>query len=208
MPVSRVASFAVRRLLVAAPLAGRRLVTELFPEAVPVVVALEDLRVDTPWSGRLFELLAQGQAETSEGPIEPEERPVDAGRRAVGLVVPVRWLGREPAPELVAVTDHVNLRLRGPLTGRSPVSGPQSFPSMSGLYQPETIEAVCRSAVRPHVYSVGAVAGVADAAHLTPFERRQAGVAGCPAVSDSLVDAAIVAALHGLKVAACGVPER
>jgi hypothetical protein len=31
--------------------------------------------------------------------------------------------------------------------------------------------------------------------------------AGCSAVCDCLVDAAIVAAFYGLKVAACGVPE-
>jgi hypothetical protein len=51
------------------------------------------------------------------------------------------------------------------------------------------------------------VAGVARSSHLTPFERRAVAAAGCPAVSDSLVDAAIVAALHGLKIAACGVPS-
>jgi hypothetical protein len=51
------------------------------------------------------------------------------------------------------------------------------------------------------------VAGVTRAVHLTPFERRAVAAAGCAAVSDCLVDAAVIAALHGLKVAACGVPD-
>ncbi len=81
--------------------------------------------------------------------------------------------------------------------------GPQPFPSLSGLYQPATI----RRAVGRRVYSVVAVAGVASVADLTPFERRAVAAAGCPAVCDCLVDAAIIAALYGLKVAACGVPS-
>jgi len=104
------------------------------------------------------------------------------------------------------VADHLNTRLRGPLTGRRPdlgaEPGSQPFPSLTRLYQPETI----RCAVGRRVYSVVAVAGVARVAGLTPFERRAVAAAGCPAVCDCLVDAAIVAALHGFKVAACGVP--
>jgi hypothetical protein len=57
------------------------------------------------------------------------------------------------------------------------------------------------------VYSVVAVAGVASVTNVTPFERRAVVAAGCPAVSDCLVDAAIVAAFYGLTVAACGVPS-
>ena len=186
-------------MLVAAPLAGRPLVDRLFPGVAPIVVTLDTLRVSRPWRGELFDLLAAAGRETSSLP------PADA---VVGLLVPVRWLSREPSPELVFIADHVNTRLRGPLTGRRPVSGPRSlgpqpFPSLAGLYQPATI----RRAVGRRVYSVVAVAGVANAAELTPFERRAVAAAGCPAVCDCLIDAAIVAALYGLKVAACGVPE-
>ena len=81
--------------------------------------------------------------------------------------------------------------------------GPQPFPSPVGLYQPEMI----RRAVGRRVYSIVAVAGVASVAHLTPFERRAVAASGCPAVCDCLVDAAIIAAFHGLTVAACGVPS-
>jgi len=57
------------------------------------------------------------------------------------------------------------------------------------------------------VYSVVAVAGVTRTVHLTPFERRAVAAAGCAAVCDCLVDTAVIAALHGLGVAACGVPD-
>jgi hypothetical protein len=53
---------------------------------------------------------------------------------------------------------------------------------------------------------VVAVAGVADAERLTPFEERQLPETGCAFVSDCLVDAVILAAHHGLAVAAAGLP--
>ena len=192
-------------MLVAAPLAGRPLVGRLFPGVSPIIVTLDTLRVSRPWCGELFDLLAAAALDPSGVPVASSLPPADA---LVGLLVPVRWLSREPEPEMVLVADHVNTRLRGPLTGRRPVSGPRSlgpqpFPSLAGLYQPATI----RRAVGRRVYSVVAVAGVANAAELTPFERRAVAAAGCPAVCDCLIDAAIVAALYGLKVAACGVPE-
>ena len=196
-------------VLVAAPLADSPLVAELFAAAGSViVVALDELRVAKAWEGRLFDLLGSAR----------EPRPSEAGppgvardRRTVGLLVPLRWLGPGPAPDVVAVSDHLNARLRGPLTGRRPVSGPrapdgQPFPSMTGVYQPETIAAACRSSVRRRVYSVSAVAGVTDAARLTPFEQGAVAAGACAAVCDCLVDAVVVAALHGLRVAAAGVP--
>jgi hypothetical protein len=187
----------VALLLVAAPLAASPLPAALFGDVEPTVVSLETLRVTTPWRGELFDLLAAAAA-ASEPPGVPP---------TLGLVVPMRWLAAEPAPELIVVADHVNARLAGPLTGRRPASGPhgrgpQPFPSMSGLYQPETI----RRSVGRRVYSVVAVAGVARVGELSPFERRAIAAAGCPAACDCLVDAAVVAALHGFKVAACGVP--
>ena len=202
----------LRSLLVAAPLAGSSLVAELFPAVAPTVVALDDLRVTRPWQGELFDLLAAAAATAASrepGAAAPalETALPGAAALAIGLLVPVRWVSHEPAPELVLVADHVNTRLRGPLTGRRPVSGPRSlgpqpFPSPVGLYQPETI----RRAVGRRVYSIVAVAGVASVAHLTPFERRAVAATRCPAVCDCLVDAAIVAAFYGLTVAACGVP--
>ena len=59
----------------------------------------------------------------------------------------------------------------------------------------------------PRVYSSGVVvAGVADAARLSPFEARAVAEQGVTAVSDTLVPAAVVAAYYGLTLAACGVP--
>ncbi len=179
-------------LLVAAPLAASPVPADLYPGVEPLIVSLDDLRPPSAWHGRLFELLASAPL-------------------AVGLVVPVRWLAPGPVPDAIIITDHVNLCLRGPLTGQRPPSGPlaagpQPFPSMAGRYQPETMVAASRGAGRGRVYSVGAVAGVADLADLTPFERDALAVAACPAVADHLVDAVVIAALYGLKVAACGVP--
>ena len=54
-----------------------------------------------------------------------------------------------PAGALLAVADHVNLTLRGPLTGRWPAGVPRSFPCMTGIYQP----AVVRAAGDAPVYS-------------------------------------------------------
>ncbi|MEI6726130.1 MAG: hypothetical protein WCN81_07910 [Actinomycetes bacterium] len=134
--------------------------------------------------------------------------------RVVGLVVPVVWRGAAacggPAPAtlppgaLLAVADHVNLALRGPLTGRWPAAVPRSFPPLTGIYQP----AFVRARGGPRVYSSGVVvAGVADAGRLTPFEARAVLEAGIVAVSDSLVPAAVAAAYYGLTLAACGVPQ-
>jgi len=217
----------VALLLVAAPLAASPLPAALFGAAEPTVVPPETLRVTTPWSGTLFDLLAAAAAAPEQpvappepdapsardapcgpdAPPEPDARPAPGAPPTLGLVVPMRWLSAEPAPDLIIVADHVNARLAGPLTGRRPASGPygrgsQPFPSMSGLYQPETI----RRSVGRRVYSVVAVAGVARVGELSPFERRAIAATGCPAACDCLVDAAVVAALHGFKVAACGVP--
>ena len=216
----------MRLLLVAAPLADSGLAEALFPGVPPTVVDGATLRVTRPWRGELFDLVGAaaapgGDATSAEGepaasggepadddPARGPTPPAPAGGAAtIGLLVPVVWVAAEPAPELAIVADHVNTRLAGPLTGRRPVSGParrgpQPFPSLAGLYQPETI----RRAVGRRVYSVVAVAGVARVGELSPFERRAIAAAGCPAACDCLVDAAVVAALHGFRVAACGVP--
>ena len=200
-PAERPPEPVVEALLVAAPLAPWSPAAALFPGAVPTVVDLDTLRVAAPWRGELFELLGAVAAAAPAGTAP-----------TIGLVVPLRWVSAEPAPDFAIVSDHVNTRLRGPLTGRRPVSGPRSlgpqpFPSLSGVYQPETISGHVRDVVGRRVYSVVAVAGVARVADLSPFERRAVAAAGCPAVCDCLIDVAIIAALHGLGVAACGVPS-
>ena len=101
------------------------------------------------------------------------------------------------------MADHVNLELRGPLTGRWPAGVPRDFPQVAGIYQP----ALVRASGGPRVYSSGVVvAGVADSRRLTAFEARAVAELGVTAVSDVLVPAAIVAAYYGLTLAACGVP--
>ena len=178
--------------------AARRACEELFPAAEHCLLARHDLRPAAPFAGRLFAILGA----------QP------AGSR-VGLVVPVVWRGDvarsgpsafvRPTPgTLLAVADHVNLALRGPLTGRWPSDVPRSFPPLTGIYQPADIRA--RGGAR--VYSSGVVvAGVADAGRLAPFEAGALLETGVYTVSDSLVPSAIVAAYYGLTLAACGVPQ-
>jgi hypothetical protein len=107
------------------------------------------------------------------------------------------------APDLFAVEDHVNLELRGPLTGPWPAGVPRSFPSMTGCYQPSVV----RCAAGPRVYSGGVVAGVGDLARLTPFERAALRCAGCLGAADLIVPPAVAAAYHGHTLAACGVVQ-
>jgi len=198
----RMPGAAVALVLTADEPAARRAAEALFPAAEHVLLTRQDLRPAAPFDGRLFDLLGA--------------RP--AGSR-IGLVVPVVWRGAaaagdgaggsaapaRPAPDtLFAVADHVNLELRGPLTGRWPAGLPRSFPPLTGIYQPADVRA--RGGAR--VYSGGVVvAGVTDAGRVTPFEAGAVREAGVFVVSDSLVPAAIVAAYYGLTLAACGVPR-
>jgi hypothetical protein len=160
----------------------------LFPEAGLRSFKHAELRPAGPFVGPLFDVLAA--------------QPRGA---CVGLVVPVEWC-RSPLPTgwVLAVADHVNLELRGPLGGRWPDGVPRAFPNLTGVYQP----AVIRARGGPRVYSSDVVvAGVADAGRLTPFEAGAVREQGLLAVTDSLVPSAIVAAYYGLKLAACGVPR-
>ena len=194
---------AVALVLTADEPAARRAGDALFPAAEHRFLTRQDLRPAAPFAGRLFAILG--------------EQPAGS---CIGLVVPVVWRGdpadggsfapARPSPgTLLAVADHVNLELRGPLTGRWPAGVPRSFPPLTGIYQPADVRA--RGGAR--VYSSGVVvagvvvAGVADAGRLTPFEARALREAGVFVVSDSLVPAAIVAAYYGLTLAACGVPR-
>ena len=220
---------AVSLALAADEPASRRVAKALFPEAEQRFLTRDELRPPAPLAGPLFGLLAA----FARAPGTPDPRaadPVAAGRdvadggdpdkgarsgRVVGLVVPVVWRGAAacggssapvtlPPGVLLAVADHVNLELRGPLTGRWPARVPRTFPPLTGIYQP----AVVRARGGARVYSSGVVvAGVAGAGRLTPFEAGAVREAGISAVSDSLVPAAVAAAYYGLTLAACGVPR-
>ena len=197
------AAASVGALLVAEPLAAAPLIDELFGGVDRFVARLDVLRVTTPWEGPLFALFDELAASLAGDEEAGAGGGAVAPPPAVGLVLPMIWTGSAPAPEVVLITDHVNLTLRGPLSGRRPPSGPPTFPSLSAIYQP----ALLRQLVAGRVYSEAAVAGVADAGRLTPFERRALAECACEAVCDCLVDAVIVAAHHGLHVAACGIPQ-
>jgi hypothetical protein len=184
-----VAGAAVSLVLTAADADCRAAAASLFPGADHHVLARRRLMPTVPFEGPLFGLLAR----------QPRGS-------VLGLVVPVVAAGapgwRARPGDLVLVADHVNLRSRGPLTGRWPAGVPRDFPSMTGVYQPSHVRPV-RGA---RVYSSGVVAaGVADVRRLTRFEARAAREGGCAIVSDRLVPAAIVAAYYGLRLAACGV---
>ena len=164
----------------------------LFPDVELLALSREQLRPAQPFRGPLFARLGG----------------LSAGA-CVALVVPVVWhdWGASPGPppgtSVLPVADHVNLELRGPLTGPWPAGVPRSFPPLAGVYQP----AVVRARGGPRVYSSGVVvAGVADAGRLSPFERGVVRSRRIVAVADTLVPPVIVAAYFGLVVAACGVP--
>jgi hypothetical protein len=189
---------AVALVLTADEPAARRAGEALFPAAKHDLLSRQDLRPAAPFEGHLFAILGE-----------------QAAGSCVGLVVPVVWCGGaasagvdapiKPSPSsLLAVADHVNLELRGPLTGRWPAGVPRSFPPLTGIYQPADV----RAGGGARVYSPGViVAGVVDAGRLTPFEAGALREADVFFVSDSLVPSTIVAAYYGLTLAACGVPR-
>jgi hypothetical protein len=163
---------------------------QLFPDAERCALTRDESRPRIPFQGPLFERLAKVPSGSCVALIVPMARRRSSGGAAVD------------AASLVPVADHVNLQLCGPLTGRWPAGVPRSFPPLAGIYQP----ALVRAHGGARVYSSGViVAGVTDAARLTPFEAGAVAEAGLSVVSDSLVPPVIVAAYYGLTVAACGV---
>jgi hypothetical protein len=168
----------------------------LFAGAEYHVFSRDELRPPTPFEGPLFELLA----------LQPSAS-------CLGLCVPVTWraaASTDPAArpacsgaaDLVAVGDHVNFELCGPLGGRWAPGRPRAFPPLAGIYQPSLI----RAHGGARVYSSDiVVAGVAEAGRLTPFEARGVEEERLLAVSDVLVPPVIVASYYGLMLAACGV---
>jgi hypothetical protein len=188
---------AVALVMTADEPAARRAGEELFPAAEHRLLTRQDLRPVAPFEGGLFTILGEQPAGSCVGLVVPV---VWRGDAAVGFAAPVRL----PTRTLLAVADHVNLELRGPLSGRWPVAVPRAFPALTGIYQP----AVVRARGGARVYSSGVVvAGVADAGRVTPFEAGALREAGVFVVSDSLVPSAIVAAYYGLTLAACGIPR-
>lgn len=166
---------------------ARDAASRLFPQADFRILTKSALRPSRPFSGALHDLLAPRR------PGEP-----------VGLFVPVVWRANGPPPALIAVSDHVNLALASPLSGRWPEGVPRTFPALTGIYQPRVVRA--RGGAR--IYSAGVVvAGVGDALRLTPFESGAVHEGGYSAVSDTLVPAAIIAAYYGLTLAACGITQ-
>jgi hypothetical protein len=102
---------------------------------------------------------------------------------------------------VVAVADHVNLTWRSPLAGPNDEKIGPRFPSMTGIYAPETV--VDRiGAAGGMIVTSGVVAGVHDEGHLSPFEAGVVSDPGCAAVSSELVPVVILAAHLGLRVAA------
>jgi hypothetical protein len=190
-------------VVIAESVAAAPLVEEFFVDVERRVLPPGDLRVTTPWEGPLFALLGGLGGPGADDGDEAVGRRAKASRPALGLVLPVVWTAPDPPPEVVLIADHVNLTLRGPLCGRRPHDGPQTFPIMAGIYQPERL----RTALAGRVYSEVAVAGVGDARRLTSFERQSLAECACPAVCDCLVDIVIIAAHHGLHVVGCGLPQ-
>ena len=191
----------------------RRLAAELFAGTTPTLLPAADFDPPAPFAGPLFAAIegfaraaASATAAASAGTAQagrPAAEPAGAQAAALmGLVVPVIWLGPPPPPDAVLVADHVNLTLRGPLSGRWPAGRPRAFPVLTGVYQP----LAGRACEGPRVYSLLAVAGVQDAQRLTPFERSSIAVCGLPAASACLVAPVVIAAYYGLRVAAAGAP--
>ena len=185
---------AVTLVLTAEEPALLRVARDLFPEAETLALTRDELRPWVPFGGPLFAALASCAAGSCVGLVCPVRVRPDPGRAPCGTTDP-------PAGPLLAVSDHVNLALRGPLTGPWPAGVPRTFPPLADIYQP----AIVRDRGGARVYSSGVVAGVSDVERLTPFEDVTAHEEGLTAISDSLVPPAIVAAYYGLTLAACGV---
>ncbi len=107
---------------------------------------------------------------------------------------------------VAAVSDHVNLTWRSPLTGPNDATVGPRFPSMTGIYHPEVVlDRV--GAAEGIIVEMGVVAGVRDEGRLTSYEAEVACAPDYLAVSEELVQVVIIAAHMGLKVAAAVVLE-
>ena len=120
-----------------------------------------------------------------------------------------RETGGAPAAEaqagsllrLAAVTDHVNLTWLSPLTGPNDDSAGPRFPSMNGIYSPETVVDRLESAEGMIVVPT-VVAGVGQETDLNAFEREVLAAGPYLVASSELVPVAIIAGHMGLRMAA------
>ena len=125
---------------------------------------------------------------------------VSVGPGGAGAPAAAGAAAREPA-RLVVVTDHVNLTWRSPLDGPNDDRVGPRFPSMDGIYIPETAASRC-GAAGDMMVSRGVVAGIADDRVLSEQEIQTAGKSGWVAASSELVAPVMIAAHMGLRVAA------
>ena len=102
---------------------------------------------------------------------------------------------------VVAVTDHVNLAWRSPLTGPNDDRVGPRFPSMDGTYAP--VPVLTPGGEEDGMIVVrGVVAGVPDDRAMSECETEMVARFGWVAASSELVAPVIVAAHMGLRVAA------
>ena len=91
-----------------------------------------------------------------------------------------RW-ANSAAVGVVAVTDHVNLTWRSPLTGTQRRRLGPRFPSMTGIYAPEIVSGAAARPAEGIIVTTGVVAGVpTTSADLT---ESRAEMVGCPRLS-------------------------
>jgi purine-nucleoside phosphorylase len=178
-----------------------------------------DLSKDTPATaaalalagpdGELVSLLEVGVKNLSRQITQAEVALLRKALRCEDLVVGYVCMGAgamQPhgAGTVVAVTDHVNLTWRSPLTGRNDDEVGPRFPSMTGIYAaPTVLERL--GAGGGIIVERGVVAGVGDDQRLDAYEAEVARKLHYPAVSSELVPVAIVAAHMGLRLAAAVV---
>jgi len=173
-------------------------------------VGVRDL--ERPLSAAEVVLLREALGGT--GPVERAHPTADGA--VVGYVcrgVAVRTAGSSSAPgatalvdasAVAAATDHVNLTWRSPLTGPNDDSVGPRFPSMTGIYAPETV--VERLAGEGIIVVPAVVAGVERDDRLSAYEAETVEAEAFQVMSSELVPVAIVAAHMGLRLAAVVVP--
>lgn len=105
---------------------------------------------------------------------------------------------------VIAVTDHVNLTWKSPLTGRNDDGLGPRFPVVSGMYEPGLVMSRV-GPVETLPVEQGAVAGVLDDKCLLDFESRMVREQNLAAFSSELVPVALLAAHLGIRLAAAVV---
>ncbi|GEM_PF-3254303 len=177
------------------------------PAGVPATVLTpESCRPLHPFRGPLFAAVEEA-ARSVRGSRAVSDPTLAAGERAaLGLVVPLWWLGQGSAARRltgpVVVSDHVDLTLRGPLAGRWPPDRPRTFPSMRGVYAPDIAADVLAGAA-PAACEVAAAGPDAAGRAASPAGRSSTsrGSQRHPAASSSPQDPAVYSRLAVAGVA-------